>query len=235
MDRRESLKTLFVGSLAGGLAVTGCEQKTTPELEVPVDSSVEGYGRTPKEQARDEQLFSTTFFTSHEMETLATLCDLILPPGDGFVSATAAGVPEFMEFIVKDIPTHQIPIRGGVMWIDSYSNNRFGLEFKKLEVEQQRLVCDDIAYPDITEPSLQAGIAFFSLVRDLTLTGFYTSKPGIEELGYKGNTPNVWDGVPDEVLKAHGMSYDDELMPRYVDQSKRTDVASWDDAGNLLT
>ena len=33
------------------------------------------------------------------------------------------------------------------------------------------------------------------------IQSIHTQKVGIEELGYQGNTPNVWDGVPEEVLK----------------------------------
>ncbi len=236
MDRRESLKTLFVGSLAGGMAISGCE--TTPETEDQLPGTpaeTEGYGRTPKEVARDLKLQEETFFTPHEMETLATLCDIILPPTDGYVSATQAEVPAFMEFIVKDIPSHQLPIRGGIMWLDNFSNQLFNKEFKKLEDSQHVEICDQIAYPDNEEPTLQPGIRFFSLVRDLTLTGFYTSKPGIDELGYKGNTPNVWDGVPDEVLKKHGLSYDEDILSKCVDQSTRGEMAQWDEDGNLIT
>jgi hypothetical protein len=32
---------------------------------------------------------------------------------------------------------------------------------------------------------------------------------GIDDLGYKGNTPNEWKGVPADVLKQYGLSYDD--------------------------
>ena len=76
---------------------------------------------------------------------------------------------------------------------------------------------------------------FFSLVRNLTMTGFYTSKIGIEEIGYKGNMPNVWDGVPDDVLEQHGVAYDEEWLAKCVDQSKRGIIAEWDEDGNLLT
>ena len=58
---------------------------------------------------------------------------------------------------------------------------------------------------------------------------------GIKELGYVGNQPNVWDGVPQEVLDEHNLSYDPEWIARCVDQSKRMDIAQWDEEGNLIT
>ena len=71
------------------------------------------------------------------------------------------------------------------------------------------------------QSTLKHGVAFFSLMRNLTLTGYYTTEMGIKELGYAGNQPNVWDGVPQEVLDEHGLSYDPEWIARCVDQSKR--------------
>ena len=72
-------------------------------------------------------------------------------------------------------------------------------------------------------------------MRNLTLTGYYTTRMGLDDLGYKGNTPNVWDGVPEDILKAHGMSYDEAGLAKCVDQSTRGVVAKWDDDGNLIS
>jgi hypothetical protein len=66
---------------------------------------------------------------------------------------------------------------------------------------------DEIAYPKKAKPEVAQGVAFFNLMRNLTATGFYTSKIGVEDVGYKGNTPNQWNGVPDDVLKQYGVAY----------------------------
>ncbi|MBO0343022.1 gluconate 2-dehydrogenase subunit 3 family protein, partial [Flagellimonas profundi] len=128
-------------------------------------------------------------------------------------------------------------IRGGIMWLDHKSNTEFGVEFKTATEEQQKAILDGIAFYDPETPSNERPfeVNFFSLVRNLTMTGFYTSKIGIEEIGYKGNQPNVWDGVPDDVLEQHGVSYDEEWLAKCVDQSKRGIIAEWDEDGNLLT
>ena len=55
---------------------------------------------------------------------------------------------------------------------------------------------------------MSQGVAFFNIMRNFTATGFYTSEIGIKDLGYMGNTPNQWNGVPDEVLKQYKLSYD---------------------------
>lgn len=234
MDRRESLKSMFVGTLAGGLAVQGCAPGEQEAVVAP-EASTKGYGRTKEETARDEKLIQDVFFEPHELETLAILCDLILPSNAQFPSATSVGVPDFMEFIVKDLPYHQLPIRGGLMWLDGRSNRTFQKVFKSCSLEEQKSLCDEIAFPERKEPELQPGINFFSLVRNLTLTGYFTTKEGIEDLGYKGNTTNIWDGVPQEVLDDLGLSYDEMWLAKCVDQSRRNEIAKWDDEGNLLT
>lgn len=235
MDRRESLKSMFVGALAGGFAIQGCTPGSEEALAPPVEDKKNGYGRTQEEAARDEKLMQEVFFQPNELETLAVLCDIILPSNAQFPSATEVGVPDFMEFIVKDLPYHQLPIRGGLMWLDNRSNRQFQKVFKDCSLEEQKALCDEIAFPEKTEPELQPGIKFFSLVRNLTLTGYFTTREGIEDLGYKGNTTAIWDGVPQEVLDDLGLSYDEAWLAKCIDQSKRNEIAKWDEEGNLIS
>ena len=239
MDRRESLKALLVGSVAAGatgMAVTGCKNPIAEQQEDAVDLGG-GYGRTPSEMAWDENINATTYFSDHEMETIAVLCDIILPATETAGSAIDAGVPEFVEFIVKDLPSHQLPIRGGIGWLDIEANGRFNNHFASCSNTQQISIVDDIAYPDPDreKPDMAPGIKFFDKMRDLTLTGYYTTKMGFDDLGYKGNVPNIWDGVPPEVLANHDVDYDPAWIAKCVDQSQREVIAEWDEDGNLLT
>jgi hypothetical protein len=232
MDRRDTLKTLLVSSFAGGLILNGCSPGVS---EAPAEVIREDYGRTPEEKDRDVELYKKQFFTERELETIALLCDLILPASATAGSATDAGVPEFIEFISKDIPQHQIPLRGGIMWLNNRSNRKYGMDFLALNDSQHKEMLDEIAYPEKASPEVAQGVSFFTLMRNLTLTGYYTTKTGIEDLGYKGNTPNVWDGVPEEVLKEHGLSYDEEWLAKCVDQGNRNELAQWDNEGKLIT
>ena len=235
MDRRDSLKSLLVCSLAGGLIINGCKPGEEPIAAETPKVDEKKYGRTPKEKELDIKLNSEQFFSNHELETIAVLCDLILPANDNFGSATDAGVPEFIELISKDIPKHQMPLRGGIMWLDNRSNRSNNLEFKSCSEEQQKTLLDEIAYPDQANPEVMQGVIFFTLMRDLTLSGYYTTKMGIDDLGYKGNSPNVWDGVPQDVLDKHGMKYDEEWLAKCMDPATRNEIAVWDDEGNLIS
>lgn len=237
MDRRDTIKSILLGSVAGTLVLQGC--KTEPAGTAEPDNNqtpdaVGGYGRVPEEIERDKALMAERFFSDHEMATLTVLADIILPADENSGSASDAEVPAFIEFIAKDMPSHQLPLRGGLMWLDHEANSRFGTPFVKSSREQQIAIVDDIAYPAKVKPEHSQGARFFSLMRDLTMTGFYTTKIGIDDLGYIGNTPNVWDGVPEEELKKHGLEYDKDWLARCIDQETRATEPVWDAKGNLI-
>lgn len=189
MDRRKSIKSIILGGVAGGLALNGCKPGTDSDAVAPEEAAVDEkyFGRTPEEKEQIAKLNAEQFFNEHQMETLGVLCALILPANEKYGSATDVGVPDFIEFMAKDIPAYQTELKGGLMWLDHKSNKDYSVEFKKATPEQQKVILDGIAFPDEKEPTYEQN--FFSLVRNLTVTGYYTSKEGIEDLGYKGNTP----------------------------------------------
>lgn len=240
MDRRKSLQTLILGGAAAGSGIIfnscGTENKEAVDAAI-VTSSDKYFGRTPSELERIEKLKAEQLFNEHEMETIAALSVVILPPKEPHGGPIEAGVPDLVEFMGKDIPEMAPTLLGGLMWLDHKSNTEFGTEFKLATLEQKKQICDEICYHDIEVPleEQSLGIQFFYLMRGLTVTGYYTSKVGIADLGYKGNQPNVWDGVPQDVLDQHGVAYDPEWIAKCVDQSKRNIIAEWDDEGNLLT
>lgn len=216
MDRRKSLKLIGVGSLAGSILFDACKpgDKKTGTSDIPAakDSAAAGPDRMPEEIAHYNQVTSYTFFTAHEMATIAILADIIIPKDDVSGNATEAGVPDFIEFIVKDMPSHQVPMRGGLRWLDRESLHRFNKLFKDVTDAERIQIVDDIAYPQKASPAMSQGVSFFNRMRDLTCTGFYTSKIGIEDIGYAGNTPNQWNGVPDDVLKQYGLAYTEKEL-----------------------
>ena len=224
---------MLVGSIAGGLILTSCAAEGE-EKKNAADPSESQYGRTQKEKERDLRLTGETFFTEHEIATVSVLCDLILPATATAGSAVDAGVPEFITFIVKDMKSQQIPLRGGLMWLDHRSLSKFNTAFTECNADQQKQILDEIAYPDLATPEVAQGVTFFNRMRNLVLTGYYTSQMGIKDLGYQGNTPNVWDGVPEAVLAKHGLAYDPAWLAKCVDQEKRDVVAEWDEDRNLI-
>ena len=215
MDRRKSLKAIALGTVSTSLLLDACktaDKKPTVENAVP-ESTID---RTPEEKEAYKKLMSDKFFVPHEMATIAILCDIIIPADEVSGSATQAKVPDFIEFIVKDMPEHQTPMRGGLRWLDMQSNKNFQKSFIDCSQQQQLSLIDQIAYPKKAKPGMQQGVSFFNLMRNLTASGFYTSEIGIKDIGYKGNTPNQWTGVPDDVLKQYNLSYTEKELKECV-------------------
>lgn len=231
MDRREHLKLLLTGSMGAGLLASAA---CSPQEKKELDAIVSDYGRTPEEKAVDEALHSKTFFTKRELAMVAILSDIILPADESSGSATEAGVPEFIEFMMKDIPSFQTPIRGGLMWLDSQCVNRFGKEFTDCDVSERMQVIEDIAWPDTAKPEMIHGVRFFNRMRNLVASGYFTTRMGFDVIGYKGNIPGVWDGVPDEVLAKHGLAYDEKTLKDVLDPALRGKIVEWDEKGNII-
>ena len=207
MNRRESLKTLGIGTVATGLLLEAACKPAPPKTEVqtapqgPVDHS-----RKPDEIIRDNKLRAEKFFTDHEMATITVLVDIIIPKDEHSGSASDAKVPEFIEFIVNDMPDYQTPLRGGLRWLDMQCLQRYSSTFRESNTQQQLEMVTDIAYPKKAKPGMEPGVSFFNRMRDLTASGFYTTPIGFKDIGFVGNTPNNWAGVPADVLKQHGFN-----------------------------
>lgn len=220
MKRRDSIRAILVGTVASSLLVDAC--KTADEKATTAATPASTIDRTKVEAEIEAKLMAETYFTKHEMATIAVLSDIIIPKDDVSGSATEAGVPDFIEFIVKDMPQHQTPMRGGLRWLDLESTRRFEKAFIDCDSKQQIAIVDDIAYPEKAKPEMKQGVAFFNLMRNLTATGFYTSQIGVTDLGYAGNTPNQWNGVPDDVLKQYGLSYTEKELKECISFDKTT-------------
>ncbi len=204
MKRRESIKAIGIGALTAGVLLDACKTKPEDEKKVAAANSDNAH-RTPVEIEKEKKLNAETFFTKHEMATITVLGDIIIPKDDRSGSASDAGVPAFIEFMVKDQPDHQIPMRGGIRWLDMQCLKRYNNAFVDCTKEQQIEMVELIAYPEKASPDMKQGVAFFDRMRSLTASGFFSSKMGIEDLGYVGNVPNNWEGVPQEVVKKYGL------------------------------
>lgn len=206
MNRRESLKAIGLGTLSTAMLLEACKPQNKNVAEDTNDKATpEEAGRLPEEIERNKKLNADKFFNDHEMATITVLADIIIPRDARSGSASDAKVPAFIEFIVKDMPSHQTPLRGGLRWLDMQCLNRHNKTFVDATYAQQIDMVTQIAYPKKAKPEMQQGVAFFNRMRDLTATGFFTTKMGINDLGFVGNAPNKWEGVPADVLKQYGM------------------------------
>ncbi len=210
--RRDAIRLLGGAPLAVGFALSGAEA-----------AEAHAHAAEALAAAAKGQTYKPRFFNAHEWETVRVLVDSIIPKDERSGSATDAGVPEFMDFIMTDPMEsdrgregRQTAMRGGLAWIDAECVKRFGHELVACSEIERAAVLDDIAFSkgsdeDHEEPGdlrvhLRHGPAFFASFRDLTASGFWSSRMGVDDLGYQGNTfVAEWKGCPPEALRKLGL------------------------------
>jgi Gluconate 2-dehydrogenase subunit 3 len=196
MDRREALKWVGAALAAypmlewrsfGAPGPLGKRSLTDPDLLHP------------------GKLWDLTL-TREQLRTVAALCDVIIPQDNKSPSASKVGVPDFIdEWVSAPYPAHQEDrqqIVAGLVWLNAEAHKRFAKDFADLAEEQKTKLCDDICHVPKAAAEFKSAAGFFAKMRDLTASGFYTTREGREDLPYKGNVPlAVFNGPPKEVLE----------------------------------
>jgi hypothetical protein len=197
VTRRDMVRALSAASLAAAFDWTPAQAERALGLAAAA--------RRPGAQTHQP-----TFFTPHEWNTVRLLVDLIIPRDERSGSATDAGVPEFLDFLLADgDDAPRTAMRGGLAWIDHECWERYGHPFVESTDVERRALLDLIAWPDRASPELASGVAFFSRLRDLTASGFWSSRMGVADLQYMGNTVvPEWTGCPPAALAKLGVSYE---------------------------
>lgn len=194
-ERRDILK-MMTGMPAAMLATA-----------VPIASAVAGAAPLPQAATQSTGAAHPLVFNSHEWRTLRILSDWLIPADAQSGSATQAGVPEFIDDWLNLKQSSLLPeIQGGLTWLDMECHRAFGYDFADCSAARQKQILDRIAYPAKAAPEDAGGVAFFNTLRDLVISGFYTSRTGIGDLPYVGNEPQTqWKGCPEPVLKKLGV------------------------------
>jgi hypothetical protein len=202
IDRREALRRVGAVPLAAGLTLSaGRLQAAQEHVHKGAAKAAPGKPQAPQ------------FFTAHEWATVRVLADAVIPRDERSGSATDALVPEFIDFILDDPLAEprereslQTRVRGGLAWLDRECRGRFSKPFVECAGGERAAVLDDIAWPEKARPEMGPGAAFFSLFRELVASGFWSSRIGVEDLRYTGNTfVAEWKGCPPAVLAKIGL------------------------------
>jgi gluconate 2-dehydrogenase gamma chain len=216
MDRRQALKVMAIAAAAPGLASCAPGEAGSAAGDA---SSVSNPTSNPLAAgtAWDPDLVAPSVpwervLLDDELQSLAALCDVIIPADDRSPSASQIGAHDFIdEWVSAPYDGHRrelVTIRGGLAWIDREAVGRFGtgLRFRDLNSQQKRAICDDICYQPDAAAGFEVGARFFDRVRDLTSTAFWTTQAGMDDLQYIGNVPLAqWDPPPPEVLRHIGI------------------------------
>jgi gluconate 2-dehydrogenase gamma chain len=203
MGRREMLRRVGTIPVAAGMALSSARVQAAQEHV---------HKSAAKAAAGDGKPYAPKFFSPHEWATVRSLADVVIPADERSGGATDAHVPEFIDFILDDPlaeprerETLQTQVRGGLAWLDRECRARFSKPFVECATNERTAVLDDIAWPEKARPEMIAGAAFFILFRDLVASGFWSSRMGVADLKYSGNTfVAEWKGCPPEVLAKIG-------------------------------
>ena len=180
VTRRDILKTLAIGAVGGSVLQM-----------IPAQAAEFAHQAVRKEKAAAAGKYAPKYFSPHQYDTLNWLCDTIIPKDEHSGGAVEAGAPEFIDLLTSENEKYQLRLGGGLVWLDSYCADRYQTaSFLECTPEQRKEVLDLIAYRRSAkkEPTLSQGVAFFAFLRKMTCDGFYTSKIGVADLQYIGNT-----------------------------------------------
>jgi gluconate 2-dehydrogenase gamma chain len=167
--------------------------------------------RAAEHALRAEQAYQPVFFSPQEWRAIRVLVDDIIPRDSRSGSATDARVPEFVDFILND--GQQGPrtsMRNGLAWLDAESQRRFSKLYAACSAAERHLILDDIAWPARAPEQFRANATWFNSVRNLTASGFFSSRVGLRDLNYTGNVALPrWTGAPQALMDKLGLSYDE--------------------------
>jgi hypothetical protein len=210
MARRSAIK-LIVGAAAAPALAGGC--RSTPRTTDRAFGPVRGPG--PAGTPTDPDLLHPVVpwdltLTEQERRTLAALCDAIIPADARSPAASSVGAHDFIDEWVSapyaPMKDDREGVQRGLAWLDGESTRRFGAPFHEVAEAERTAICDDICNPPDAAPEFEEAARFFDKVRDLTAMAFYTTRVGMDDIGYVGNTPqDRWLPPPPEVLRKVGL------------------------------
>jgi gluconate 2-dehydrogenase gamma chain len=179
ISRRDILKTLAITAAGGSVLQV-----------IPAQAAEFAHQAVRKEKAAASGKYAPKYFTPHQYETVSSLCETILPKDEKSGGALEAGAPEFIDLLASENDAYQLKLGGGLQWLDSFCADRYSANYLDCASEQRKSVLDLIAFRKNAkaDPTLRQGVVFFAFVRNLTCDAFYTSKIGIADLQYIGNT-----------------------------------------------
>jgi hypothetical protein len=203
--------------LGRGVDSPAPDSATVSRREALKLSVLAGYGvLSPRWSAFARDLaqgqYQWRFFTAPELATMRVLADLVIPRDERSGSATEAGTLEYADFVISESSERMRQAwHDGFQWLDAECERRFERRrFVELTETERAQVLDDIAFPARAREEMRSGAEWFNRVRDLVGSGFFSSRVGVEDVGYIGGVfVPEWRGAPEEALRELGVSYEE--------------------------
>jgi gluconate 2-dehydrogenase gamma chain len=203
IERREIMRFIGIASIAGTFPgfskwAFACAQEHVHKAGTPLSTG---------------GVYAPLFFSPRQFRMIEHLAEMIIPT-DETPGAKEAGVAEFIDFMVanrvpvsarRDVRCTQDAIElgneaqgrfiSGLNWVDARSKSEFGHEFMECTSAQQKSLLEELAFKAKFKATTESGRQFFQMIRDYTVVGYYTTKIGLESLGYPG-LRIVWPSMP---------------------------------------
>jgi hypothetical protein len=200
IERREILRYIGIATVAASFPgfskwAFACSHSSAPMPSIP------------------KSAYEPMFLSAQQYRLVEHLADIIIP-ADDTPGARQAGVAEFIDFMLanrvavsggREIRSTadaieagddaQVRFLSGLNWINARSHSEFGKDFMDCTTEQQNGMLEELAYKDKFKPNTESGRAFFQMIRDYTVVGYYTTRIGLESIGYPG-LRELWPSMP---------------------------------------
>lgn len=193
-SRRDVLKAAAGAAALTALPITPADaERALAHVEAALEHEQQGTAYRPK------------YFQPDEWRTIRVMVDIIIPADAKSGSATAAGVPQYMDFFCTEYPSYSW-MREALRWFDGFAYNSYRKSFYRCSDAERRALFDQVAWPAKAAPQVREGVTHFNRLRDFTASGFFSSQMGVKDIGYQGNVAIPrWDGCPQEALKHLGV------------------------------
>ena len=124
------------------------------------------------------------FFQPGEFAVISRIADLIIPP-TATPGAVGAGVPAYIDMVVRTNNQHQAVFRAGLAYLAAEAGGDFLGLSEGRQIALLTPLSDAVDRGELKGP----GEKFFRAMKSMTADGYYTSKAGMTvELGYHGGT-----------------------------------------------
>lgn len=203
IERREILRYIGIAAVAG----------TFPGFNKWAFACPQEHPQPASAAASHPNPYKPMFFSPEHYRMVEHLAEMIIPE-DETPGARQAGVAEFIDFMVAN----RVPVTGGrdvrrtedaiemgneaqaafllgIDWINARCQGEFSHSFMECTPEQQNNLLEELAYKERFRPTTEVGRQFFRMIRDYTVVGYYTTKIGLESLGYPGLRTS-WPKMP---------------------------------------
>ena len=192
IGRRQTLKYFGVltGTVAGQQFLAGWLPSAYTANPPIAPSSHAAHHMDSRPAESDAASYSPRYFKPDEFKTVETLTELIIPTDDA-PGAKEAQVARYIDFVVSVAaefkPSLQIEWAQGLELLDRLCRDKYGGPFYGISAANQEALLTAMSLPEAQPGASHPGFVFYSLVKDMTVEGFYTSRVGlIDVLGYKG-------------------------------------------------